>query len=164
MNHSVIRIGIINVSDRASRGIYEDIPGKAIVATLTEYLKSPWEQEYAVIPDEQPEIERKLISMADDKKCCLIITSGGTGHHHFGRHRSGPPRRNTRSHGIRLQQDVARIWRIDAFKKSRLRAYGHPIPANGRYKKSNFNRKFARKTESHQAMPGCGFSCNSVLY
>ncbi len=79
MNHSVIRIGIINVSDRASRGIYEDIPGKAIVATLTEYLKSPWEQEYAVIPDEQPEIERKLISMADDKKCCLIITSGGTG-------------------------------------------------------------------------------------
>src|SRR5258706_2903837 len=79
MNHSVIRIGIINVSDRASRGGYEDIPGKAIVATLTEYLKSPWEKEYAVVPDEQPEIERMLISMADQKKCCLIITSGGTG-------------------------------------------------------------------------------------
>jgi len=79
MQHSVIRIGIINVSDRASRGVYEDIPGKAIVATLTEYLKSAWEQEYAVIPDEQPEIERTLISMADDKKCSLIITSGGTG-------------------------------------------------------------------------------------
>jgi molybdopterin adenylyltransferase len=75
----IIRIGIINVSDRASRGVYEDIPGKAIVATLTEYLKSPWEKEYAVVPDEQPEIERMLISMADQKKCCLIITSGGTG-------------------------------------------------------------------------------------
>ena len=79
MKHSLIRIGIINVSDRASRGVYEDIPGKAIVATLTEYLKSPWEKEYAVVPDEQPEIERMLISMADQKKCCLIITSGGTG-------------------------------------------------------------------------------------
>jgi molybdopterin adenylyltransferase len=79
MKQEVIRIGIINVSDRASRGVYEDIPGKAIVATLTEYLRSLWEQEYAVIPDEQPEIERTLISMADDKKCCLIITSGGTG-------------------------------------------------------------------------------------
>ncbi len=79
MQHSVIRIGIINVSDRASRGVYEDIPGKAIVATLMEYLRSPWEQEYAVIPDEQPEIERTLILMADDKKCRLIITSGGTG-------------------------------------------------------------------------------------
>jgi molybdopterin adenylyltransferase len=59
--------------------VYEDIPGKAIVATLTEYLKSSWEQEYAIVPDEQPEIERMLISMADQKKCCLIITSGGTG-------------------------------------------------------------------------------------
>jgi molybdopterin adenylyltransferase len=76
---SLIRIGIINVSDRASQGIYEDLPGKAIVATLNEYLKSPWEKEYAVVPDEQPEIERTLIEMADHKKCCLIVTSGGTG-------------------------------------------------------------------------------------
>jgi molybdopterin adenylyltransferase len=75
----MIKIGIINVSDRASQGIYEDIPGKAIVQSLTEYLKSPWEKEYAVIPDEQPLIEATLIDMADNKKCCLIITSGGTG-------------------------------------------------------------------------------------
>jgi len=75
----MIRIGIINVSDRASKGIYEDIPGQAIVSTLTEYLKSPWEKEYAVIPDEQSEIEQTMIEMADDKNCCLIITSGGTG-------------------------------------------------------------------------------------
>jgi molybdopterin adenylyltransferase len=75
----LIRIGIINVSDRASMGIYEDIPGKAIVQTLSEYLKSPWEKEYAVIPDEQELIEQTLIRMADELKCCLIITSGGTG-------------------------------------------------------------------------------------
>lgn len=75
----MIRIGIINVSDRASQGIYEDIPGKAIVSTLNEYLKSPWEKEYAVIPDEQRLIEQALINMADEKGCCLIITSGGTG-------------------------------------------------------------------------------------
>jgi molybdopterin adenylyltransferase len=60
-------------------GIYEDIPGKAIVQTLSEYLKSPWEKEYAVIPDEQELIEQTLIRMADELKCCLIITSGGTG-------------------------------------------------------------------------------------
>lgn len=75
----MIRIGIINVSDRASQGIYEDIPGKAIVATLEEYLVNPWEKEYAVIPDEQALIEKTLIEMADIKKCCLIVTSGGTG-------------------------------------------------------------------------------------
>ena len=75
----MIRIGIINVSDRASKGIYEDIPGQAIVSTLNEYLTSPWEKEYAVIPDEQHLIEQTMIEMADQKKCCLIITSGGTG-------------------------------------------------------------------------------------
>ena len=74
-----IRIGIINVSDRASKGIYEDIPGKAIVEILTEYIKSPWEKEYEVIPDEQHLIEKTLIDMADNRGCCLIITSGGTG-------------------------------------------------------------------------------------
>lgn len=74
-----IRIGVINVSDRASQGIYEDIPGKAIVETLTEYLKSPWEKEYAVIPDEQDIIEKTIVDMADNKKCCLVITCGGTG-------------------------------------------------------------------------------------
>jgi len=75
----MVRIGIINISDRASKGIYEDIPGKAIVATLNEYLITPWEKEYAVIPDEQDQIEQTLIEMADGKGCCLIVTSGGTG-------------------------------------------------------------------------------------
>jgi molybdopterin adenylyltransferase len=74
-----IRIGIINVSDRASKGIYEDLPGKAIVSTLNEYIIGDWEQEYAIIPDEQHLIEQTMIEMADVKKCCLIITSGGTG-------------------------------------------------------------------------------------
>jgi molybdopterin adenylyltransferase len=79
MSDQIIRIGIINVSDRASQGIYEDIPGKEIVSTLTEYIKSKWEKEYAVIPDEQSRIEQTLIEMADEKGCCLIVTSGGTG-------------------------------------------------------------------------------------
>lgn len=73
------KIGIINVSDRASKGIYEDIPGQAIRATLEEYLTSPWESEYAVLPDEQNLLEEKMMEMADSNNCCLIITCGGTG-------------------------------------------------------------------------------------
>ncbi|MEM7512740.1 MAG: molybdopterin adenylyltransferase [Bacteroidota bacterium] len=76
---ATIRIGIINVSDRASAGIYEDIPGKAIVSTLNEYLTSEWENSYAVIPDEQDLIAKTMIKMADEENCCLIVTSGGTG-------------------------------------------------------------------------------------
>ncbi|MEM6262542.1 MAG: molybdopterin adenylyltransferase [Bacteroidota bacterium] len=75
----MIKIGIINVSDRASKGIYEDIPGKAIVATLNDYLISSWEKVYRVIPDEQDQISEAMIEMADQEGCCLIVTSGGTG-------------------------------------------------------------------------------------
>jgi molybdopterin adenylyltransferase len=75
----MIRIGIINVSDRASQGIYEDIPGKAILTTLKEYIRNEWHEVYAVVPDEQKLIEDTMIRMADHDQCCLIITSGGTG-------------------------------------------------------------------------------------
>ena len=73
------KIGIVTVSDRASVGIYEDISGPAIIATLNDYLTSEWEPEYVVIPDEQDVIEKALIELTDDKGCCLVVTTGGTG-------------------------------------------------------------------------------------
>lgn len=74
-----IKIGIINVSDRASKGIYEDIPGKEVKRLLNLWLTSEWETEYSVIPDEQDLLEQAMIDMADHKNCCLIVTTGGTG-------------------------------------------------------------------------------------
>lgn len=74
-----VRIGIINVSDRASRGVYEDLPGQAIAGVLAEFIKGPWEKEYLVLPDEQHLLEEALRDMADNKGCCLVVTSGGTG-------------------------------------------------------------------------------------
>jgi molybdopterin adenylyltransferase len=75
----MIKIGVINVSDRASQGIYEDIPGKAVVELLHEYLISEFEVVYQVIPDEQKQLEDAMTNMADNQKVCLIITTGGTG-------------------------------------------------------------------------------------
>jgi molybdopterin adenylyltransferase len=74
-----MKIGIINVSDRASRGEYEDIPGKAAKEWLSRVLSTGWECEYAVIPDEQDQIEAKLIEFVDQSGCSLILTTGGTG-------------------------------------------------------------------------------------
>ncbi len=73
------KIGIITVSDRASAGIYEDISGKAIIETLSDYLTSEWEPVYKIIPDEQNIIEETLIDLVDNQKCHLIVTTGGTG-------------------------------------------------------------------------------------
>ncbi len=74
-----IKIGILTASDRASAGIYEDISGQAIINTLNDYLKSSWIKVYKIIPDDQKNIEKTLINMADKDNCCLIITTGGTG-------------------------------------------------------------------------------------
>ena len=73
------RIGILTVSDRASRGVYEDKGGPAICDWLTRALASPWEAVVRVIPDEQPLIETTLIDLVDTEGCSLVVTTGGTG-------------------------------------------------------------------------------------
>ena len=73
------RIGVINVSDRASAGEYEDTPGKACAALLSEWLSTPFDLDYKVLADDQPLLEAELRRMADVAGCCLIVTTGGTG-------------------------------------------------------------------------------------
>jgi len=73
------KIGILTVSDRASRGQYDDLSGPSIVEALNSYLSSPWQACYQLVEDEQPLIESALCNLADNEKCTLIITTGGTG-------------------------------------------------------------------------------------
>jgi len=73
------RIGIVTVSDRASRGEYEDRGGPAIREYLEAVLTSSWEPLPRVISDDQPVVEQTLIDLCDDENCCLVITTGGTG-------------------------------------------------------------------------------------
>jgi molybdopterin adenylyltransferase len=72
-------IGIVTVSDRAHRGIYEDKGGPAIRAELDRILASPWRAVARLVPDERPLIEEALRSLADEEGCCLVVTTGGTG-------------------------------------------------------------------------------------
>ena len=73
------KIGIVTVSDRASRGEYEDRGGPAIDAYLSEVLVSTWTPVRRVISDDQKVIEDTLVELADQEGCCLIVTTGGTG-------------------------------------------------------------------------------------
>lgn len=75
----MVKIGVINVSDRASQGIYEDIPGKEAVRLLRDYLVTEFEPVYRVIPDEQDQLEETMKFLADEAGCCLVVTTGGTG-------------------------------------------------------------------------------------
>ena len=78
-NNQTARIGVVTVSDRASRGEYEDLGGPAIREYLGEVLTSPWEPVTRVVPDEQSVVEETLRTLCDVERCCLVVTTGGTG-------------------------------------------------------------------------------------
>ncbi|MCO6456074.1 MAG: molybdopterin adenylyltransferase [Pirellulaceae bacterium] len=75
----VARIGVVTVSDRASRGQYEDLGGPAIQEYLAEVLTSAYEPVARVIPDDVEQVRRTLEELCDEQACCLVITTGGTG-------------------------------------------------------------------------------------
>ncbi len=73
----MIRIGILIISDRSSRGERIDITGPELRNLLnsTEYSVTLYE----VIPDEFGEIAGRLSKWSDEKLVDIILTSGGTG-------------------------------------------------------------------------------------
>lgn len=74
-----IKIGLISISDRASRGVYEDRGIPALTEWLHGALKSPWQPVSRLIADEQILIEQTLREIVDDLGCALVLTTGGTG-------------------------------------------------------------------------------------
>ncbi len=74
-----LKIGLLSISDRASRGIYEDAGLPSLKAWASEVILNPVEFDARLIPDEQPDIETHLRQMADEAGCHLILTTGGTG-------------------------------------------------------------------------------------
>jgi molybdopterin adenylyltransferase len=76
---ATVPIGIVTVSDRASKGAYQDKGGPGIIAVLQEFLVTPWRPVARIVADERGLIESALIELADSQGCCLVLTTGGTG-------------------------------------------------------------------------------------
>ena len=72
-------IGILTVSDRASKGEYEDQGGPAILEFFKQAVASELLIHYRCVEDNQELIEEALIEMSDRKNCSVIVTTGGTG-------------------------------------------------------------------------------------
>lgn len=79
MKNKFTKIGLISISDRASKGEYEDQGIPNLKSWLQKALSSPFETIEKVIPDEKPLIESTLINFVDIEVCDLILTTGGTG-------------------------------------------------------------------------------------
>jgi molybdopterin adenylyltransferase len=79
MKNKFTKIGLISISDRASKGEYEDQGIPNLKAWLQKALSSPFETIEKVIPDERSLIESSLINFVDIEECNLVFTTGGTG-------------------------------------------------------------------------------------
>ena len=77
--NSLLRIGLVSISDRASAGVYQDRGIPALQGWLQTAVTSAWEPVVRLIPDEQPVIESTLIELVDTEGCGLVLTTGGTG-------------------------------------------------------------------------------------
>lgn len=74
-----VKVGVLTVSDRASRGEYEDLGGPAIVDYLSARIASSWEAVRRIVPDDRATIAAAIRGLADDDGCSLVVTTGGTG-------------------------------------------------------------------------------------
>ena len=71
-----VKVAVITVSDRASRGEYEDKSGKLAVEMLKDLGGEV--VYYTIVPDEEEEI-RRAVEEATQRGAEVVVTSGGTG-------------------------------------------------------------------------------------
>ena len=73
----IIKVGVLTISDRCSRGEQEDLSGPAIQNALPKETFTV--ALYAIVPDEKKTIAETLKRWSDDYACDVILTTGGTG-------------------------------------------------------------------------------------
>lgn len=71
-----INVGVLTVSDRASRGEYDDVGGPLVSEAVKGYGWTVVEE--GIVPDDKDQIQRAILSLGR-KGCGLILTTGGTG-------------------------------------------------------------------------------------
>ena len=75
----MIRVAILTVSDKSSRGEREDSGGQAVRETLESTGVDIDVVEYRIVPDIQDQIVDSLFQLAERSDVDLIVTTGGTG-------------------------------------------------------------------------------------
>ena len=74
-----VTIGLVSISDRASKGEYKDEGIPALEQWLGRVVHNPRRIVTRLIPDERPVIEQTLKDLCDIEGCHLVLTTGGTG-------------------------------------------------------------------------------------
>lgn len=75
----MVSIGILTISDRASRGEYADASGDAIASWLERTVTSRWQPLRRIVPDGIEPVRDALTGLCDQDRADLVLTTGGTG-------------------------------------------------------------------------------------
>lgn len=73
-----LRVVVVTVSDRASRGDYEDLTGPAVEQLAAELLGATIVGR-EIVADEPEAIAASIVAWCDGGRCDLLLTNGGTG-------------------------------------------------------------------------------------
>ena len=76
IRHMKTDVGIITISDRASKGLYDDLGGPALKQAADKHGWNVLAE--ALVPDEKREIQRAIREQIA-RGCHLVLTTGGTG-------------------------------------------------------------------------------------
>ncbi len=74
-----VRIGLISISDRASKGIYQDEGIPTLQTWLMKAISNPSVFHERLIADDSEIITEAIVELVDDMGCDLVLTTGGTG-------------------------------------------------------------------------------------
>jgi molybdopterin adenylyltransferase len=74
-----VKIGLISISDRASKGVYQDEGIPALQTWLMKAVSNPCTFHERLIADESEVITEAIVELVDDFGCDLVLTTGGTG-------------------------------------------------------------------------------------
>jgi molybdenum cofactor synthesis domain-containing protein len=77
MKDKKIKVAVLTMSTRASRGEYKDTSGEVIMEMIKQINAEV--VEYKIIPDDFDRIASELERFADDLNADLVLTTGGTG-------------------------------------------------------------------------------------
>ncbi|TME97004.1 MAG: MogA/MoaB family molybdenum cofactor biosynthesis protein [Chloroflexi bacterium] len=75
----MIRLAIITISDKASRGERDDAGGPAIRESLASLGVAVTEVEYHIVADDEHQISEALFHLTERPDVDLVLTTGGTG-------------------------------------------------------------------------------------
>ena len=79
MDNEQVIIGLVSISDRASKGIYKDEGLPALDQWLGLAIRNSRRVIERLIPDEPATISHTLKELCDKEGCHLVLTTGGTG-------------------------------------------------------------------------------------